>query len=146
MGFADRFTTRKEIRKVLCTILLNNTDAKDRVFANRTIPPQVEDLPVILIYPKSEDYTLLRKEINLRRRDLDIVFEIYAADSDETTMSDCIDDISEQIEDAINDSDKLNKTVHDIDINDASLVLDGEGEKPTGVWKLNYFVSYFKKP
>ena len=147
MGKATRYTTRKEIRKKIAEILKGKTDAENRVFPNRVIPVGVEELPAILIYPVNEDYTILRKDPNItHRRDLNLAIQILAQDSDEESLSDIIDDIDEQIEEVISNSDKLDELVHDINIDTGQAGFSGEGEKPEGSWTARYNVTYIKKP
>lgn len=147
MGRGQNFTTKQEIRKKIVEILLGKTDAKDKVFPNRTANVGVEELPVILVYPTSVDYTMLRKDPKiLHRRDLSLTIQIMASDSDESKMTDTLDDISDQIEDAITNSDKLDELVHDINIDTAQASLSGEGQKPEGSWSMVYNVTFIKKP
>lgn len=146
MGKSSRFTTRKEIRQAVAEVLKNKTAALEKVFPNRTIPVGIEELPVILVYPSAEDYTVLHKVPLTHRRDLTLSVQIIASDSDEDVMSDMLDQISEEVEIAIENSDKLGGIVHDINIDTGSASLVGDGQKPEGAWVLNYNVTYITKP
>lgn len=147
MAKATRFTTRTEIREALTSLLSDKLDFEGRVFPNRVRPVGVEELPVILVYPTSEDYTKLRQDPGVTlRRDLTIAVQIIASDSDEIIMSDALDDLADRIEDIVSDSDKLGGLVHDINIDTGQGSLQGDGQKPEGSWTLNYNVTYIKKP
>lgn len=147
MGKASRFTTRQEIRSALVETLIDKTGVGSRVFPNRVIPVDVDELPVILIYPSAEDYTVLRKDPRLtHRRDLIISIQLIATDTDEIKMTECLDALSDEVEEAIENSDKLGGIVHDINIDTAQSTLAGEGQKPEGSWVMNYNVTYIKKP
>ena len=146
MAKSQRFTTRKEIRNAIADALRGETIVENRVFPNRTIPVGIEELPVILVYPSAEDYTVLSKIPMIHRRDLTVSIQIIASDSSEETMSDLLDQIAEEVEVAIENSDKLGGIVHDINIDTGAATLAGEGQKPEGSWVLNYNVTYIKKP
>jgi hypothetical protein len=145
MGKATRFTTRKEIRYAITQLLNDRMDCT--AYANRVRPIGVEELPIILIYPTSLDYTILRKDPNrLLGRDMTLSIQVIATDSREDMLSDILDDLSEQIEETIENSDKLGQLVHDINIDTAQGSYKDEGQKPEGAWIMNYNITFIKKP
>jgi hypothetical protein len=147
MGKAARFTDKKEIRYAICELLSNKVDVGGRVYANRVRPVGVEELPIILIYPQTIDFTRLRIDPSYTlRRDLIITVEIIAQETTEDSLSDQLDELFEQVHDAIDDSDKLGGLVHDINIDTATTGYTGQGDKPEGSWTMNFNVSYIKKP
>ena len=148
MGLAGRFTTRKEIREKIAAVLCNKTDAGRNVFPNRVRPVGDSESPYILIYPRTEDVIRLRKEsrtVSILRRDLEIVVQIIAENSDEKKLSDTLDKIAGQIEKAIQYSDGLG-VAHDISLSSGSASFSGEGDRPEGSWAMIFNVTYVQKP
>ena len=147
MAKAQVFTTRIEIRKALQELLRDKLNINGKVYANRVIPMQAGDLPVVLIYPESEESTILRKDpYRTLRRDLRITIQIIATDSEVESLSDCLDNFASEIEKAIEGSNRLGNIVHDINIDNLEAAYRGEGQKPEGSLSLNYNVTYVTKP
>ena len=147
MSKATRFTTRAEIRKKVCEILVDNVDVKERVFANRVRPISISQLPLILVYPKSEDYTVLNKVPRIHRVDLSLIIEVVGTANTEELLSELLDELAEQIEDALDNSDNLGKLVHDINIDTAESGLEGgESQRPEFSWIMTFNVAYIRKP
>lgn len=142
-------TTRKDIRNAVKDLLTGKTIADGRVFANR-VPPlsQRDELPVILIYPESEDDTVLQHYGNkskLKRKDLDLIVEIVAEERTDVLLNDVVDELADQIEDLIEQSDKLGNLVHDISIDTSEGEYSVDGDLPWASWKMNFKVSYIRK-
>ena len=146
MARAQRKATRKEIRDKITEILKDATDAEHRVFANRVRPLNSgSELPAILVYPKEEDYTVIDRATNTKRRDLSVIVEITAAETTEDLLSDILDKISDKVEDLLDGSDKLGDLVHDIGIDTAEGALDHKGETPEGSWIITFNVTYIRR-
>jgi len=142
-------TTRKDIRKAVQDLLIGKTIAGESVFANR-VPPlsQRDSLPVILIYPESEDDTVLQHygtKSKLKRKDLDLVVEIVAEETTDVLLNDLVDDLADQIEDLLEQSDKLGNLVHDISIDTSEGEYSVDGDLPWASWKMKFKVSYIRK-
>lgn len=150
----DSGKLRKTIRKKVVEILLNKTDANEKVFPNATIPPWVEELPVILIYPKSEpasEFNVAPREL---ARDLDLTIEIIATGPEENSeaqtpasggksLEDIIDDIAEQIECEMSKDETLGGTADDSILTGTDFDFEGGGGQPIGAARLTYSVTYY---
>ena len=145
MGKATRFTTRKELRDKVCELLHDQTLAGPRVYANRVRAVQTDELPVILVYPRSEDITSIDRANNIRRRDLTLAVEILASDTSEQGMSDQLDEIADKVEDILHASDGVNQLAHDIGLDQSEAGLSGDGQMPEGAWRLDFLISYIRK-
>lgn len=155
---ADQGKLRKFIRKKVAEILKDKTDAGPRVFPNSSIPPWVEDLPVILVFQRGEDASKYAEAPRELQRDLDIVIEIYAAgpeidedgnppkDADgneKKTLEDILDDVAEQIEVEMARDDTLQETASESILTNTEFEFEGSGGVPTGTARLTYGVTYY---
>lgn len=139
-------TTRKAIRqKVVQVIKDAATAAGSNVFGNRTAPLNQDKAPFILVYPQSEDITVIDKARGIERRDLAMIVEVVAEDITETQLNDALDDLAEEIETAIYGSDKLGNLVHDIGVESAEGEYSGQGDLPFGVWRITFQIAYVKR-
>lgn len=150
---ADKGKLRKLIRKKIAEILKGKTDAGDSVFPNASIPPSHKELPVILIYPRSEsasEYAIAPRELE---RDLDLTIEIIATGPEvneelvtpgkNKTLEDILDDIAEQVECEMSADDSLGGTADDSRLQNTELEYDATGGSPIGSCRLTYGVTYF---
>lgn len=145
---------RKAIRKAIRNILLNKTEAKDRVFTNQSTPSWVEDLPVILIYSRSEDNEVFNESPREWKRTVNMAIECIAVapespnigDSDESParlLDDLLDDIADKIELELSRDDTLNCTADDINLSSTEFDFEGDGQMPVGSVRLIYQVTYY---
>lgn len=150
---ADLGRLRKSIRKAVVAMLKGNTDAGDRVFPNATVPPWEQELPVILVYQRSEPVSnlgLTPKEII---RNLDLAIEIVAKGPEENvdlatpepgvkTLEDILDDIAEQVECYLHADDTLQGTCDESELTNTEFEFEMDGALPIGSARLTYTASY----
>lgn len=150
---ADKGRLRKLIRKKVVEILKGKTDAGDRVFPNATVPPWEEELPVILIYARTEPATELSMAPRELNRSLDLAIEIIAKGPEENvdlqtpepgvkTLEDILDDIAEQVECEMSRDDTLQDTCDDSVLTTTEFEFESVGALPIGSARLTYEVSY----
>jgi len=141
-------TNRKEVRHEVCDILKGKTGAGDRVFPNKVAPVGQEELPQILIYPAEGDTTMLdsSRVPNARKRfDLFLTIEVITDEGHEgTDLNDKLDDLSFEVEKIIEQSDNLNKLVHDIGLSGFKCEYFSDGSKPWATCKSLFNVTYIK--
>lgn len=148
----DQGRLRKNIRNAFVAALKGKTDAGNNVFPNSTVPPWHEELPVILVYSRSESidkYAIAPKEY---RRTLDISVEIIASGPetdedgnppvDKTSLEDILDDIGEQVECEIEADETLRCNADETDLVNVDFEYAGEGGSPIGSLRLTYAVKY----
>lgn len=149
----DKGRLRKTIRKKVVEILKGKTDANDAVFPNASIPPWHTELPVILVYSQKEGATKYAQAPKELERDLDLQIEIYASGPElnkelqapgvNKTVEDILDDIAEQVENAMDADDSLQDTVDDSMLSNTDLEFDASGGSPIGSCRLTYAITYF---
>ncbi len=154
----DSGKLRKIIRKKVVAILKNKTDAKNRVFPNAVVPPWEEELPVILIYPRSEGAGKYAEAPRELERDLDLAIEIIAAgpgpDEDgnapvdengnpKKSLEDILDDIAEQVECEMSRDETLGGTADDSILKNTESEFENTGGQPIGSARLTYGVTYY---
>lgn len=139
---------RKEIRREIVRRIKGNTDAGENVFSNSTTPSWDENLPVILVYPQSED---LRERSQAPRefiRDLSISIEITAGGPEEPfldgkkSVEDQLDDIAYQVEQILSSDDSLGCRTDDLLLSNLEFQFEGEGARPIGTVRLIYLAKY----
>ena len=145
--------TRKEIRKKIAEILKDKTDAGSSVFPNASIPTWHEELPVILIYPKSEPIDKYAQAPRELERNLDLQIEIQATGPEvdeegnepinKKSLEDILDDIVEQIECEMAKDDTLQSTADDSILTNVEFDFDSAGSQPIGSARLTYNVTYY---
>ena len=154
---ADKNKQRKLIRKKIAEILKGNTDAGENVFPNSTVPvwhSELDDAPVILIFPRTESATKYAEAPKELERDLSIMIEIIAAGPEineslktpgegEKTLEDILDDIAEQVENILDADDSLQGTCDEAILENTEFEFDGTGGSPIGSCRLTYGVTYF---
>jgi len=150
---------RKAIRKAIADILRKEengvyvTDAKDQVFTSQTTPSWVDDLPVILIYTRSEDVEVFNEAPREWKRMVNFVIEVLAKGPEEPNqedvtaetefLDDVLDKITSQIECELSRDDTLNMTADDINLSSVEFAFEGEGQVPLGSARLIYQVTYY---
>jgi len=134
---------RKLIRKALLSILRGRTDAGENVFANPTQIHWEENLPVINIYTRGEEIRDTESAPRYLNRSLFCETEVIAeADTDED-LSDLLDDICEQIEQALSIDDSLKGTADDcFPVRTSDIDVATEGAKPIGKTSITFEIQY----
>lgn len=141
---------RQEIRKKIRELLIGKTKAGDRVFTNQAAPTWVEDLPVILIYPRSESVELFNQAPRELKRDIQMVIEIVASGSEEPnaedkdTVEDQLDEMSSLIECELARDETFEGLVDMSILTSTDFDFAGEGAKPIGSARLVYTVVYYE--
>ena len=145
---------RKVIRKKVVEILKGQTDVGAAVFPNATVPPWHNELPVILVYPRSEGISLYGQAPKELERDLDLTIEIIATgpeenedlstpDVGEKTLEDILDDIAEQVEQALDVDDSLQSTCDGSSLQNTEFEFDAGGGSPIGSCRLTWGITYY---
>lgn len=147
--------TRKEIRKAVVDLLKNKTLAGAKIFPNYSVPPAEEELPVILVYPRSEPVTLYAESPREFTFKLDLTIEIVAAGPEvdeegnlpetalgKQSLEDILDDISEQVLCEMARDETLRCTADDSFLTNVEFEFEGGGGQPIGSCRMTYEVSY----
>ena len=141
---------RQDIRKKIREILIGKTIAGTRVFTNQAAPTWVEDLPVILIYPRSESAELFNQAPRELKREIQMVIEIVASGSEEPnaedkdTVEDILDEMSTLIECEMARDETLENLADMSILTSTDFDFAGEGAKPIGSARLVYNIVYYE--
>lgn len=144
---------RKNIRKAVVAMLKDKTDVGARVFSNSSVPAWEEELPVILVYQRTEsavEFAMAPKEL---RRSLDLAIEIVAKGPEENSdlqtpetgvksLEDQLDDIAEQVECLLHADDTLQGTCDESSLTNTEFEFESVGALPIGSARLTYEALY----
>ncbi len=160
---------RQLIREAIQKALLGKTLAGERVFSNQSTSAWDEDLPVILIYPKTEtaeEYATNPREL---KKTVFVTLELIASGAEEFTkgekppekqvVEDLLDQMALEVECELSRDDTLGAiTIKDFGGNPKEVALaddlfytstewefNGEGAQAIGSARLVYAVVYYEK-
>lgn len=136
------FARKRAIRKYVRLLLLDKTDAKERVFINRTVPTQVEDLPVILVYSLGETITRFNEAPKDYLREFSLRIEIVAAGDEDNDLDERLEAIGDIVESLLEQDETFSDLVSHIELKSTEYLGNHEAQSPVGVLALNYSV-YF---
>jgi hypothetical protein len=149
----DKGRLRKNIRKAIVSILKDKTSAENRVYSNPSIPPAEKELPIILVYSRTEPVEPLADAPRELIRRLGIIIEIIAKGSEDNLevgtpengvdpVDDILDDMAEQVEQAMSKDDTLLATCDDSILTNTEFEYESEGGLVIGALRLSYDVTY----
>jgi len=138
---------RKQLRAAIVALLKASpaTAAGNRVFANSAVPLAQQDLPCILVYPKSE----AAEEFDAPRRYRRKVQMVIAVAAEQGTapgaaaLDDVLDDICAQIETKIFLDELIGGKAADSMLTGIEFDFSGEGEKAIGCARMTFEMEYF---
>jgi hypothetical protein len=139
---------RKSLRKELVDILKNaNIPGIDgRIYPNRSIPSGVDTLPVILVYSKNAPVDRRDEAPKSYVINQEIVIECTTQHDDDDQLSDELDDLSDCVIKAIEDSFLLEESCERVILTGLITDTDGQGESPVGSTRVNYTFSLNYEP
>lgn len=150
----DKGKLRKTIRKKVVEILKGNTAVGDRVFPNASIPPWSDELPVILVYPRSESASEYADAPRELERELSLELELIAAGPEENedagspenlekSLEDILDDLAEEVEGLLAADETFGGVCDDSVLTNTEFEFDRSGAQPIGSARLTYLVTYY---
>ena len=136
----DRKYLRKKIQDLLKTANIDGVG--NDVFSMRSIPSSIEELPIILLYPKNEGVSRFDEAPKRYLRSLNIIIELITVDDSDECLSDTLDDLSAAIEAAIEKDVDLESCVESVELTSVVYDTEGDGQSPVGSAVLNYQIDY----
>ncbi len=137
---------RTQLINKLVEILQDKTLAEARVFSNRLRNMLESEMPAILIYTNNEDANRDGTGRPAKqRRELNINLDIYAntiEDDAEADLDNTLNTIASQVEQILAVNHTLEGLSNDIKYTGMEINLNSEGEKPFGILRMNYTISY----
>ena len=128
---------RQKIRDAVVTLVTGLT-----VFATRlyNLEPS-EDLPGLVIYTKNESSERSDFSPNNYSRELEVIIEGYAETN--SLVENVLDTISLEVENVMGANPLLSNTATTSELNATEIEFDVMGEKPIGIIRLTYSVTYY---
>lgn len=136
------FARKRAIRNYVRLLLKDKTEAQDRVFINRVIPTQIEDLPVILIYSMGENITRFNEAPKDYLRDFNLRIEIISAGDQDTDLDEKLEAIGDRVESLMEQDETFKDLVSHIELKSTEYQGDHEAQSPVGLLALNYSVLF----
>lgn len=137
------FARKRAIRRQIQSILLGKTKAQDRVFINRSIPTQEEDLPVILIYSTNEAITRMNEAPKDYKREMNIRIECVAVGDQDEDLDGRLEEIGDVVENLMEQDETLGDLVHYVELKGTEYTAEAEAQSPVGVLALTYTLIFF---
>jgi hypothetical protein len=134
---------RKWIRKRVLEILraANIPDVGDDIFSNKSLPSIASEpglLPCINLFTKISNVERSDEAPKSYRKTMEITLEIIAINDDDDKLSDQLDDISQRVEDVIEDDFELERQLEAIDLTSIQTTTEGDGQSPIGSTRVIY--------
>lgn len=136
------FARKRAIRNYVKLLLLDKTDAQDRVFINRVIPTQIEALPVILVYSMGESISRFDEAPKNYLRDFNLRIEIISAGDQDDDLDERLELIGDKVEALLEQDETFNDLVSHIELKSTEYQGDHEAQSPVGMLALNYSVIF----
>ena len=133
---------RQKIRDAVVTLVTGLTTTGSRVFDTRlyNLEPS-EDLPGLVIYSKNESSERSDFSPNNYSRELEVIIEGYAETN--SLVENVLDTISLEVENVMGANPLLSNTATTSELNATEIEFDVMGEKPIGIIRLTYSVTYY---
>ncbi len=133
---------RQKIRDAVVTLVTGLTTTGSRVFDTRlyNLEPS-EDLPGLVIYNKNESSERSDFSPNNYSRELEVIIEGYAETN--SLVENVLDTISLEVENVMGANPLLSNTATTSELNATEIEFDVMGEKPIGIIRLTYSVTYY---
>jgi hypothetical protein len=132
---------RKVIRDKIKALLLGQTDAEDRIFTNRVIPNEVDELPVINIYTIEESSEIYNSSPMEYERSVTVAIEVI--DSVDSEIDDRLDEMADSVEAIMHGDDTLESVASKVVYTGTQLTINSDGENLIGSLRLTYEITYY---
>lgn len=133
---------RQDIRDAVVRALSGHTPAGTRVYRSRMGPPREADLPCICVYVDTETVDETPTSTGELTRTIDLQIEGYAAVVHAADIEAALDDLALAIETAVDVADTFENTTDQVQMSGTVLGLTADGQRPMGVARLTYEVTY----
>lgn len=134
---------KRNIRLKIQALLQNQTEAKERVYINRVIPTQSEDLPVILIYTTGESISRFNEAPKDYRRVMSVRIECIDKGNTDDDLDFKLETLADKVEEVMEIDDTLGDLVNKSELVSTDYQADPDAESPTGILALTYSVEFF---
>ena len=139
---------RKYLRKKIVQVLkdANIVGIGQDVFSQRSVPSDVDSLPIALVYTKTLNADRFDEAPKRYLKDLGVIIEIVTKHDDDEQLADEMDDLSLLVENAIELSESLELEVDDVELKSVINRTESDGQSPIGSSILTFIISYITEP
>ena len=139
---------RKSLRKKVVEILKAANDPLfgQNVFPNRSIPSQIDTLPVILVYSKNAPVDRRDEAPKSYVINQEIVIECITQHDDDDKLSDELDDLSDAVIKIIEDDFYLEENCEEVSLTGLITDTEAEGQSPVGSTKVSFLMAINYEP
>jgi len=135
---------RKNIRHELVALLKRKkTSAGNNVFSSRSTPVWQENLPAIMIYPRTEDVEKSSESPRQYKHTLIMAFDLVADGRDDDAAADKMDELDEQVQRILGVDETLNCLVNEISLISSEFDYEERGQKSIMSMTLVYEIEYY---
>lgn len=139
---------RKSLRKKVIEVLkaANNDLFGQDVFDQRSVPTNIELLPVILVYSKNTSVERFDESPKRYMESVDITMECVTQHDDDSLLADELDDLAAAVEKIIEDNYYLEENCESINLKSIIVDTEGTGQSPIGSAKVTYTFEIVNEP
>jgi hypothetical protein len=130
---------RQKIRYAVAAALASIPATANRIYPTKRYSWMSDQLPGIAVYTDSAQVEYLHRDRE-QRHSLNLILECAASDPD--TLDDDLDDICAAVEVAIEADPTFGGLANDAMLASISTLTDAGGERPVGILRLTYTVTY----
>jgi hypothetical protein len=139
---------RKLLRKKIVEILKDANIPKigQDVFSQRSVPSDIEGLPVLLVYSKNTSVQRFDESPKRYMESVDITIECVTQHSDDELLADEMDDLALAVEKVIEDNFELENICQSVELKSVVQDTEGDGQSPVGSAKVTYTFEILNEP
>lgn len=133
---------KRQIRIYIQSLLKGKTAAKDRVFINRAVPTQEEELPVILIYSTAESIRRFNEAPKDYLRTMTLKIEVIAQGSKDDDLDGILEGFGDKVEALMELDETLGDLVSHLELTATEYQADSEATNSVGLLALTYSIIF----
>lgn len=140
--------SRKSIKDRLVSLLKGRTYAGQNVKASRSIPTDIDDLPIILIYLKNESIEIFDESPRTYKREARFIIESVITGDNDCEADDLVEEMTGKIEDELGKDEALGfgQEVDDSWFEEIQFQSEADGQSPVAATIATFTVRYYTKP
>lgn len=136
-------TTRRSIKEGLVNTLKGETTARDSVHASRSIPTDIDKLPTVLIYIKSESIEIFNESPREYKRIATITIECIDTGDDDDSADNNVELLAKQVEDNLGLDETFGDLVDDSELVSINFQNEPDGQSPVAAAVITLNATYY---
>lgn len=134
---------KRRIKIAVRDLLLNKTEAKEKVKISSSIPLQAESLPALRVYSTNESVSRFNEAPKNYKRNLTLAIECIDCGDDDDNLDMRLEILGEQVETLLELDETLGKLVNKLELSGAAYQYEADAQSPIGSLILTYNVEFF---